>query len=490
MNTGARLDRQIEQDIKDLHRLGYAQELYRSIGGFSNFAITFSVISVLSGLMTLYGYGLNLVGPFTIWTWGVVGFFQLLLALALGEISSIYPLAGGVYKWTRRLSNPHVGWFCGYFSLLGWLACTAGIEFGLGVFLASYLGFDPSNIRIVLWITIIIVFLHSLINIFGIRIVAWFNDLSVNIHIIGVAVLAGLLLIFGQRNSLSSVFDTGNLPPGTMILNFTQALLMSAWTLTAFDAAANVSEESINPSKVVPWGMVFAVLASLLLGSLLLLSLNLALPDLNETLNSGTPAALYVIRSALGPTIYKFVTAIILLAQFTAGLSSQTVLVRILYSFSRDGGIPLSQAWKYVSPKYDTPVYSVFLATGATVLLILFAAFLPAITSLSTVGIYFSYAITLGAAILNRQKIRTQRGPFHLGRFGTVVQTVSLVWALFITAIMVVPPIGKIGRIFVITVVIAIVYYVLVMRKSLNFEYRRLSSWELEQIESMRAPKS
>ncbi|ATW25334.1 amino acid permease [Candidatus Formimonas warabiya] len=464
------MESQIEKDIQYLHGLGYAQELYRSISGFSNFAITFSVISVLSGLMMLYGYGLQLVGPFSIWTWGVVGFFQLILALALGEIASIYPLAGGVYKWTGRLSNPHVGWFCGCFSLVGWLACTAGIEFGLGIFLTSYLGFDPANLSVVLSITVVIVLLHSMINIFGIRIVAWFNDLSVNLHVIGVVILVGLLLIFGQRNPVSYIFHTGGISSRALYFNFAQALLMSAWTLTAFDAAANVSEESINPSKVVPWGMIYAVLCSLLLGSLLLLSLNLALPDLRETLDADMPAALYVIQNALGPTIYRFVTAFVLLAQFAAGLSSQTVLIRILYAFSRDGGIPLSQIWKYVSPKYDTPVYSVFLASGSTILLCGLAAFLPTITSLSTMGIYFSYVITLGAARLSWKKIESNRGRFHLGRFSKLIQTVSLIWAIFVTAIMVIPPIGHNGAVFMLMTIFITANYFLVMRRTIKSE--------------------
>ncbi len=462
------LEKQIEKDIEDLHNMGYAQELYRAIGGFSNFAITFSIISVLSGLMMLYGYGLKLVGPFSIWTWVVVSFFQIILALALGEIVSIYPLAGGVYKWTERLSNEHLGWFCGLFSLLGWLACTAGIEFGLGVFLSSYLGFDHTNLKIVLIITSIIIILHSLINIFGIKIVAWFNDLSVNIHIIGVIIIVILLLSFGQRNPISSIFNTGEMPVDTMFFNFAQALLMSAWTLTAFDAAANVSEESINPSKVVPWGMIFAVLASVFLGSILLLSLNLALPDIDKTLNSGIPAALYVIFNALGPTMYKFVTAFILLAQFAAGLSSQTVLIRILYSFSRDDNISLSKVWKYVSPRYDTPIYSIFLASGATFLLCIFAAFLPAITSISTLGIYFSYAIVLAAGLLNRNKIIQNRGPFNLGKYSFLIHIISFLWALFVTGIMIIPPIGNSGRTFIIILIVLIIYYMFVMRKSIN----------------------
>jgi amino acid transporter len=462
------LESQIEKDIQYLRGLGYSQELYRSIGGFSNFAITFSVISVLTGIPLLYDYGLNLVGPFSIWTWGVVSIFQLILGLALGEIASIYPLAGGVYKWTGRLSNPHIGWFCGCFSLFGWVACTAGIEYGLGLFLTSYLGFDTSNLQVVLIITSIIVILHSVINIFGIQIVAWLNDISVNIHIIGVLIIVVLLTIFSRHNSWTIVFNTGNVQGNLLYFNFVQAILMSAWTLTCFDAAANVSEESINPSKVVPLGMIYAVLCSVILGGLLLLSMNLALPDVHETLNSGMPAALYVIWKGLGPTIYRFVTAFVLLAQFAAGLSSQTVLIRILYSFSRDGGLPFSHIWKYVSPKYDTPIYSVYLSGGGTIILCKFAEYAPVITSISTMGIYFSYVITLGVARYNWTKIAANHGYFYLGKFSHSVQTISLLWAIFITAIMIIPPIGHYGMVFLIISVFILANYLLIARKKIN----------------------
>jgi len=309
-----------------------------------------------------------------------------------------------------------------------------------------------------------------MINIFGIRIVAWLNELSVSLHITGVVVLVGLLLVFGQRNPMSVMLDTGGVFPPVLYFNFSQALLMSAWTLTAFDAAANVSEESINPSKVVPWGMIFAVLFSFFMGSMLLISLNLALPDLQETINGEMPAALFVIKSALGPTIYRFVTIFVLLAQFTAGLSSQTVLIRILYAFARDDCIPFSKVWKYVSPRFDTPVYSVFLASGCTVLLCGLASFLPAITSLSTIGIYFSYVITLGAARLHWKKVEFQKRHFRLGRLSKVVQGISFIWALFVTAIMVVPPLGQSGMIFLVLSGLFALGYFMFMRKNLKME--------------------
>ncbi len=433
MKMKNQFESQIEKDICDLNRLGYAQELYRTIGGFSNFAITFSVISILSGLLFLYGDGQQLAGNWNVWTWSVVCFFQIALVLALGEIASIYPLAGGVYKWTERLTdNRNMGYFCGYFSLIGWIACTAGIEFGMGIFLTYYLELDYKDPWIILGITGIIIVLHSLINIYGIKIVTWFNDFSVNVHIIGVIILVSLLLIFGQKNSVSNAFFIRDKLNGSMISQFVQPLLMSAWTLTAFDAAASVSEESINPSKVVPWGMFYAVVVSAFLGMILLISLNLALPDLSQTPDTKLPLSLYVIQQTTGPTIYKFIMGFILMAQFAAGLSSQTVLIRILYSFSRDDGLPLSKLWRRVSSRYDTPVYSVFLAATVTFLLSLLTRNLYFITSLSTMGIYLSHVITLGAAIWGHQKIIENYGSFYLGKWGTSIRLISFLWALFI----------------------------------------------------------
>lgn len=471
------LENQIEKDIEHLRKLGYAQELYRTVGGFSNFAITFSVISILSGLLTLYGYGLELVGPFTIWTWVIVGSFQLMVALSLGEVASIYPLAGGVYKWTGRLSNPHIGWLCGCFSLLGWLACTAGIQFGMGVFLSAFLGLGVS-FQPVFLCTAAIICLHCIINIFGIKLVTWINDFSVSVHIIGAAVLIGMLLIFGGNNSLDQILFARRGSPELFYLNFMQALLMSAWTLTAFDASTNVSEESINPSRVVPWGMVFAVVSSWILGIFLLFSLNSSLPDLNATLHSNYPAALFVIRSAVGATIFKFIMLFILLAQFAAGLSSQTVVIRIIYAFSRDKGLPLSHVWRKVSPKYGIPVNSVILVSMISLLICYFGGSIQNISSLSTVGLYFSYSITIGIAILHGKQIDHKHGVFHLGRWRLPVQIISFLWTIFISTIMVILPISNVGNLLSLMVILIAIYYLLVIRKQLkDGDIREVERW-------------
>ena len=130
-----------DSDVDTLHRLGYAQELRRRMSGFSNFAVSFTIISILSGCLTLYGFGMNTGGPVDlIWGWLLVGLMVTFVGLAMAEVCSSYPTAGGLYYWAAKLggkNGPAWSWFTGWFNLLGQVAVTAGIDFGLALFADS-----------------------------------------------------------------------------------------------------------------------------------------------------------------------------------------------------------------------------------------------------------------------------------------------------------------------------------------------------------------
>src|SRR5260221_1003207 len=200
-------DELIEQDIKRLHGLGYAQELFRSMGGFSNFAISFTIISILSGCVTLFylvpttsGFAAASIG------WPLVTIFVVIVALGMAELASAYPTAGGLYYWSSKLGGPGWGWFTGWFNLIGQVAVTAGIDYGLAVSidvllnawfpsfpatLGSVLGIDPATQWATLAIYAVVLILHAILNIFGVRIVALLNDVSVWWHIVGVLLIGG-----------------------------------------------------------------------------------------------------------------------------------------------------------------------------------------------------------------------------------------------------------------------------------------------------------
>ncbi len=206
----------LSEDEQTLHRLGYAQELLRGWGGFSNFAISFTIISILAGCLTSYYIAIVWGGPVAVtWGWLLVGGFCILVSLAMGEIASTYPTAGGLYYWSSRLGSPGWGWFTGWFNFLGQVAVTAAIDFGAATFISSLLNLwfsmSLSKEHVFIVYSVIIV-LHGLINTFGVRLLAMINNISAWWHMGGVLVIV-LVLIFipDHHKSLSFVFtDTEN----------------------------------------------------------------------------------------------------------------------------------------------------------------------------------------------------------------------------------------------------------------------------------------
>src|SRR5436190_7869567 len=191
MATGSAADDRTHQDDeRTLHRLGYAQELYRSMGGFANFAISFTIISILAGCLTSYYIAFNNGGPVAItWGWLFVGGFCTLVALAMGEIASAYPTAGGLYYWASRLGSPAWGWFTGWFNLIGQIAVTAAIGYGLAIFGTALLNlwFDyPNTAHYVLLTYTIVIAIAALVNLFGVPITALINTFSAWWHMVGV----------------------------------------------------------------------------------------------------------------------------------------------------------------------------------------------------------------------------------------------------------------------------------------------------------------
>src|SRR5688572_27790410 len=126
----------IDQDVRDLARLGYAQQLFREMGGFSNFAISFSIISILTGAVLLFGYGLKFSGPIINTVgWPVVSLFTLCVAASMAELASAYPTAGGLYYWSLRLGGRGWGWITAWLNMVGQVTATAGINIAAATYL-------------------------------------------------------------------------------------------------------------------------------------------------------------------------------------------------------------------------------------------------------------------------------------------------------------------------------------------------------------------
>src|SRR5215471_19727039 len=275
-------------DEQELSRLGYAQELFRTMGGFSNFAISFSIISILTGAVTLYGHGLKMGGPAEMaFGWPLVTLFTLAVVCSMAELASALPTSGAMYHWSCRLGGKGWGWFTAWFNIIGQIAAIAGIDYGCALFLTPLVGLKATTQNL-LSVYAVILLSHALINHFGIRLVAWLNDFSVTVHIIGVIVIVGALLLFAPKQPIGFFFNrvTSNAEGWPYWWAFIIGLLQAQWTFTGYDASASVSEETVDPRRRVPWGMVMAVAVSSVAGYLLLIALTLSINDIPSVLNA------------------------------------------------------------------------------------------------------------------------------------------------------------------------------------------------------------
>jgi len=439
-------------DDTRLRQMGYAQELRRSMSGFSNFAVSFTIISILSGCLTLYGVGLNTGGPVAlIWGWPLVGAFVVLVGLGMAEVCSSYPTAGGLYYWAAKLAprnGPAWSWFTGWFNMIGQVAVTAGIDYGAAIFLNAFLelvtGFTAVPAHTIMLAGIILV-VHGLLNTFGVRLVAVLNNISVWWHLLGVLIIVGVLLIVpSHHQSASFVFGhfVNNTGWGFAPYVFLLGLLNAQYTLTGFDASAHMTEETKNAARSGPRGILNSILVSLVAGWVLLIGLTFAIQNYQGTLSTATgvpPAQIFI--DAAGQKTGEFLLLIAIGAQLFCGMSSVTANSRMIYAFARDGALPGSNFWHRINKRTRTPTNSVWLAVVGAFLLMLPALWnttaYAAVTSIAVIGLYVAYVIPVFLRV--RQGDRFERGPWHLGRWGKPIGIVATAWVVFIFVLFILP---------------------------------------------------
>jgi amino acid transporter len=246
-----------DKDKRMLHALGYAQELSRRMSGFSNFAISFTIISVLSGTLTLYATGLNYGGPvMEAYGWPLVSLFVLIVGLGMAEIASKYPTAGGLYYWASKMGGPGWGWFTGWFNLIGQIAITAGIDYGAAIFTDALLnllwpGTFTSTPHEIIYVYACILALHALMNIFSVRLVALLNDISVWWHVLGVTIIVAFLVLKPDNHQtvgtvFSKTINNSGFSHTWLWFVLLLGLLQAQYTYTGYDASAHMSEETHN----------------------------------------------------------------------------------------------------------------------------------------------------------------------------------------------------------------------------------------------------
>jgi len=531
-------DEIIKQDVQDLHHLGYAQELLRTMGGFSNFAMSFSIISILTGAVILFDYGLAWSGPAASTIgWPLVSVFTLLIAAAMAEIASAYPTAGGLYYWSSRMKNKDWGWWTAWFNLAGQIAIVAGIDFAAASFVNSSivtpilsnfgivygngsLVFGSSLVSGQLLTMAVLMLIQLVLNIAGIKIVALLNDASVWWHIGTVAVIVGALFLIssGKAHADISPFAVGpldtsgsaspfgfNLGPAVgyaVPIAFLFSLLQAQWTYTGYDASAHVAEETVGARLSSAWGVFISVAVSAVVGYIVLFGLVTHLPPLDQVMNC-SPATQSLCSAYYGGNPVVFTTlsynlgqlgdvlgAAIAVAMSLCGLASIAAAGRMLFAFSRDHGVPGSPVLRKVSHRFRTPANAIiaivvfsylltnaaFIAGGATAIAI--------VTAISTIALYWAYGIPIFLGIFGKQDWRDQ-AVWKLGRFSKLVAAVACLWIVVISFLFLWPTSGNPWTLiaYVVFLGFLIVYYFVWARSRFKGPVVEVAEGELTEIE-------
>ncbi|KAL1760636.1 amino acid/polyamine transporter I [Schizophyllum commune] len=468
-------------DEAELARMGYKQELKRELGVLQNFGVSFSIISVMTGIPSLFAYGLSTGGPAVmVWGWVIVSFFTLMVGMAMAEVCSAHPTSGGPYFWAAMLSTPRsaaiMSWITGWFNLLGQVAVTTGISFGCANFISTVCTFKTSfvpdaNTTIGIYAAVLVT--QGLINTFGVHILHHLNNVSVWWHALGTIVLVIVVLAKAPTHqSGHDVFlkfidgtaaDENSIGWGARASNAYVAvigILMAQYTLTGFDASAHMTEETRNAAMSGSIGIVMAIGVSAILGWYLLLGLLFSIQDYDAVANTSTgqPVA-QILLDAVGTDGAIVLMVIIIGCMYFCGTFSITSNSRMMYAFSRDGGIPGGKWFAHVDKKWRhffafnsheqrrSDLVSVWLACTLSFILGLPSlgsdvAF-SAATSIATIGLYISYAIPVALRVMNHKHF--VRGPFHLGAFSFPVAIIAVVWIMFIAIVFVLPTINPVN---------------------------------------------
>ena len=447
---------QLEDDEKTLHRLGYAQELFRSMDGFQNFAISFTIISILAGCLTSYYIAFNQGGPVAVtWGWLIVGGFCIVVSLALGEIASTYPTAGGLYYWASKLGSPAWGWFTGWFNLVGQIAVTAAIGYGCAVFGTSLLNllFDyPNSLRWILFTYGVLMFSAGLINMLRVPITAMLNRISAWWHMAGVLVIVGILIVVPDHHqSVGYVFgktlnNTGfsghNFSSLAFFYVFLTGLLMAQYTITGYDASAHMSEETRKAQLGAAWGIVMSVVVSVIFGFLLLVAVTFAIPDTKGAAAAGANIVTYIWETSMSRNWAEFLLFIAVIAQTFCTIASVTSASRMMFAFSRDRAVPGHQLWRRVSKADRVPVYTVWAICALS-----FALMIPTLwngivgyavgTSVAVIGLYIAFVLPIILRL--RAGEAFERSAWHLGKHYKWIDVVAILWIAFISIVFLLP---------------------------------------------------
>ncbi|MCY2957937.1 MAG: amino acid permease [Planctomycetota bacterium] len=452
----------MDQDTATLARMGYRQELARSMGGFSNYAISLSIICILAGGITSFHLGFSAAGGAAIGLgWPIGTLLSLAFACTMAQIASAFPTAGGLYHWAALLGGRGYGWLTGWFNLFGLITVLAAINVGTFLFIRNAmlpaLGIDAALLPAAAqeWLQIFgvaaITISQALINHLGIKVTTRLTDFSGVLILIVATVLTVSLLVAAPALDFSRLVTFANnsgLPKSAPVWPrgesigwlFLLGLMLPAYTITGFDASAHTSEETIAASRNVPRGIVRSVLVSGVFGYAMLCAIVLAMPDLNQAAQQGDQVVFWTISKTLNTSLATTLYIGIAIAQYLCGLATVTSASRMAYAFARDGGLPMSQYLKRISKTRRTPAVAIWVVAVLVIAFTLYTPVYSTITTVCVIFLYLSYLLPTVLGLCAIGKTWTQFGPWTLGGYFRLLAVVCIVGAGLLLLIGVQPP--------------------------------------------------
>src|SRR3984957_17145716 len=421
-----------ERDSADLARFGYKQELKRSLGLFSSFAVAFSYISPSTGIFTLFALGLTTIGGVFICTWPVVALGQFIVALNFAEVASHYPVAGSVFQWTKFLAHRTYSWFTGWIYLFAGILTVTAVVATLPLALIPALNglgwhsLNAASLNTNLVVALITLVVIMILNIYGVKLVSIINNTGVVFEILGMFVFALVLMAFHNHQGFSVVTKSAGTPVNGS--PFLAAMFMSLFVIYGFDTASTLSEETKDPRRQAPKAVLYSVIGAFIIGGVFLLGVLVAIPNLGTAVKGAYGPAAIIEANFSKPfaTIYLLVVSA---AIFVCCLSILAATIRLCFGMARDNQLPGSRFLSRVSPTLHTPVWAcIVVAVLAAVPFLKYSG--AGIIAIAATGmIYLSYF--LGNIVIMRARMRGWpkiSAPFSLHRWGPVVNVLALLY--------------------------------------------------------------
>lgn len=420
-----------------LNEFGYKQELEPTMGKFSSFAVSFSLISVLTGIFANFNFGYQQVGGAVVWMWLLVAFGQFFVALVMANLAMRFPVTGYGYQWASRLVNTDVGFFVGWMLLIQFLTGFPGICKTFTDTLTSLLGFTFSQHN-ASFITVIVIFLVTVIHLSGIKWAARINDMGVYAELAGVIIIILLLAgawLLNDQVDVRQIENAGEqlARSSTSLGAFALSLLLGAWCLTGFEAAADLAEETKNPTSNVPRAVVLSLIISSIAG-LLVLAFLVAHAEGVKVTNSNL--LITILLEKLGVKLTFWVVMFVLISIFACAIASMATASRLLFSFARDRILPFSPWISKVESQSKSPKNAILLIAGLSCIAIIALRRVEIITSVSALATYLGYAGILVAALTGKPNHATY---IYSVKWQRTIQLIALLWVLLVVVSLSVP---------------------------------------------------